>query len=128
MAKTVVYRLINGNSWQSRKSEIRLAAVLDIFTNGGSEPRRMVVCETQTLTLNYGDRIKCISGKIGVLINPGTPAGAFVLLPDLPSCVSWNERTELEMNDETTKHIHRGEIRVMEDIGTIQTSTGATTR
>lgn len=128
MAKTVVCRLITGNSWESGKSAIRLAAILDIYSNSGGEPRRLVVAKTQTIKLNYGDHLKCVSGKIGVLINPGTPAGAFVLLPDLPFCVRWNERTELEINDETTKHIHRGEIRVIDDIGTIQTSAGGTTR
>lgn len=128
MAQTVICRLITGNSWESGKSEIRLAAAVDIYSQAGGAPRRLVIAKSQTIQLNYGDRIKCVSGKIGVLINPGTPAGAFVLLPDLLACKSWNERTELEINDETTKHIHRGEIKVMQDIGTVQTKTGGTTR
>lgn len=128
MTRTVVCRLITGNSWESGKSAIRLTAILDIYSQSSGAPRRLVVAKTQTLTLNYGDRIKCISGRIGILINPGTPAGAFILLPDLPSCVRWNERTELEINDETTKHIHRGEISVMDDMGNVQIQTGGVTR
>lgn len=127
MAKTVVCKLITGNSWENGKPEIRLAAVLDIYSSAGGSPRRLVVVKTQTIILNYGDRIKCVSGKIGVLINPGTPAGVFVLLPDLPSCVNWHQRTELEMNDETTKHIHRNQVLVAKEIGNLERGT-ATTR
>ncbi len=128
MAKTVICRLVTGNAPENGRFDNRPAAVLDIYRNSGGKPQRLIVCQTQTLKLNYGDRLKCISGKIVVVINPGTPAGAFVLLPDLPSCVRWNERTELEINDAATQHIHRGGISVMDDIGTMQAKTGGTTR
>ena len=128
MANTVVYRLITGNSWETGNSKRGLAAVLELYSHSGGAPRRVVVCETQTLVLNYGDRLKCVSGQISILINPGTAAGAFRLFSNLPACVNWNDRTELEINYETTKHIQRGAIGAMNDIGTIQTKSGGVTR
>ena len=125
MAKTVICTFVMGNSWEQGKPEVRLAAVLDIYPNAGGEPRRLAVGKTQTLKLNYGDRIKCISGTLVVLVNPGTQAGAFRLFPNSPACVNWNDRTDLEMNDDTTKHRHRGKISVTGDIGNISRITGS---
>ena len=134
MAKTVVCRIVTGNSASFDKQNTKqtggksVVSVLDIYPRSGGEARRLTISQTQILKLNYGDRIRCVSGSVVVLINPGTPAGTFVLYPNLPSCVSWNHRTELEMNDETTKHIHRGKIGVADDIGAVNRAAGGFTR
>jgi hypothetical protein len=129
MAKTVICTLVAGQIWdKTGKPGTSIVAVLDVYSQTGSAPTRLSISQTQTLKLNYGDRIKCISGRVGVTINPGTSAGMFVLFADSASCTNWNFRTELEMNDETTKQIHRGEVSVADDIGNISRGTGASAR
>jgi hypothetical protein len=126
MAKTAICTFITNQSLnKGGKSKPTLSAVLYVYPNSGGDARRYTICKTQTVKLNYGDRIECVSGNVVVLINPGTQAGAFILRPDLPSCVNWNERTELEINDETTKHIHRGKVSVGRDIGNVSRIAGA---
>ena len=127
MTKTVVCRFVTGQSWsKGGKPQSAVVAVLDIHRQTGGAPQRLSINQSQTLKLNYGDRIKCVSGSVGVLINPGTTAGMFILFADSPSCTSWNYRTELVMDDETTKqHAQRGKVHVTEDIGNTSRITSA---
>jgi len=124
MAETVICRVIAKTTGGVADS----VSMLDIYSHSGAAPRRLAICQSQTLKLSYGDRIKCVSGTVAVVINPGTPAGSFILYANLPSGAAWNQRTELEMNDETTKNIHRGKISVANDIGATNTAAGGFTR
>lgn len=121
MGQTVICRVLpNGE----RANKI---VVLDVRTAAGNE-WQLKTAQPQNLKLQYGDRLRCVSGSAVVLINPGTRAGAFILKPQLPAKPDWKERVELVINDETTRAIARGQIVVSADIGTTQTATGATTR
>lgn len=97
------------------------------LTRTGGEAHRFTVAGAQNISMNAGDRLKCVSGCAVVMINPGTGAGTFVLCPQIPPHADWKFRTELEINEETTKIIHRGKITFAKDIGGIYGAT-ATTR
>lgn len=102
-------------------------AILEITTKN-RPPRRITIDKTQDILMNFGDKIKSISGTVVIMINPGMASGLFILSPKIPKNADWKHRTELEINKVSTSVIQRGEIRVAEDIGTVLTSTGAVTR
>ena len=104
--------------------------IIGLHKRGIEGTKRLVISRTQDLVLNIGDTIKCLSGMALVTINPGTPAGVFILCPQIPFGEDFHSkyRTEIQINTETTKIVHRGEIKVSKDIGNIMRSTGATTR
>lgn len=112
---------------QSRATGTGAVIILEISRNGGA-PQRLVVARTQNISLEMGDRIKCVSGLAIVMINPGTGAGVFILCPQLPPNADWKYRTELEINEETTRVISRGQIKFTNDIGTILRATSAVSR
>lgn len=120
MSKTVMCRIIPAKTQNSSgANQTSGVAILEIHSVGGAA-RRFTIAKSQDLKLNFGDTIKCVSGKAAVMINPGTPAGTFLLDPK--TC------PELEINDETTKILQRGKVSVGEDIGNTTRGTGATTR
>ncbi|HLM60037.1 MAG TPA: hypothetical protein VK308_04485, partial [Pyrinomonadaceae bacterium] len=81
----------------------------------------LTIAKSQDYKLSFGDTIKCISGTAAVMINPGTPAGTFLLRAKI--------NPELEINQETTKILHRGTVTVNHDIGSvIANQGGGTTR
>jgi len=133
MANTVICRIIPtsesavlGNGQAKAATSV---ATLDVYPASGSVQWQLTVGKQHDLKLQFGDRIKCVSGAAVVMINPGTIAGAFLLCKKLPAKSDWKFRTELEINDETTRPMHRnGKIEFAKDIGSINRATGATTR
>lgn len=119
-------RFLLNNSIESEGDQGNVA-ILEITTKN-RPPRRITIDKTQDILMNFGDKIKSISGTVVIMINPGMASGLFILSPKIPKNADWKHRTELEINKVTTSVIQRGEIRVSEDIGTVLTSTGATTR
>lgn len=121
MSKTVICRVIpqavNGTGG---------VAILEIHSKG--EARRLTISRSQDYKLEHGDTIKSISGKIAVMINPGTGAGMFVLLPQVTAGSDWKFRTELVIDDESTKIISRGTPTVSGDIGNVSRIGGFSTR
>ena len=132
MAKTVICRILPTEARAAHGNNQRQGAggivILDVYPASGSTAWQLTTARPQDLKLTYGDTLKCVSGKAAVLINPGTPSGIFILCPRLPPNADWKIRTELEINDETTKTVHRGKISLTDDIGTILRGTGAVTR
>lgn len=131
MAKTVICRILPTSTKNLQRSNQPNGAndvvILEIHPSSGAA-WRLTAAKSQDLKLQFGDTIKSISGTAGVLINPGTPAGMFILCPQVPPNSDWKMRAELEINEETTKHIHRPKISVGGDIGTVLTGGTATTR
>lgn len=101
--------------------------ILEIIRKGAA-PQRVTVAGTQVVALEFGDRLRCVAGFAAVLINPGTGAGAFILCAQIPPQANWNYRTELEINEETTRIISRGKMWAAGDIGNTQRGTGAVSR
>ena len=124
MSKTVICRILPTDAKTSHGGIV----MIDVLPASGSTAWQLTAARPQDLKLQYGDTLKCVSGTAAVLINPGTSAGMFILCKTLPPNADWKTRTELEINDETTKIIHRGRISVTNDIGNTSRSTGATTR
>lgn len=120
----------NGGNKTGKTPAMGSMVVLGLHKRGIEGTKRLIISRTQDLDLSIGDTIKCLSGMALVMINPGTPAGAFILCPQIPFGSDFNSkyRTELQINTETTRIVHRGEIEVSKDIGNIIRSTGATTR
>lgn len=111
MGQTVICRVMP-------KAEHGIKVVmLDVFPANGGVQWQLRTSQTQDLKLQFGDRLKCVSGSAVVLINPGTSAGAFILSSKLPAQHDAKERTELEINEETTRIVHRGQITFARDIG-----------
>lgn len=102
-------------------------AILELTTKN-RPPRRITIDKTQDILMNFGDKIRSISGTVVIMINPGMASGLFILSPKIPPNADWKHRTELEINKVSTSVIQRGEIRVAEDIGTVLTSTAAVSR
>ncbi|MBX7061739.1 MAG: hypothetical protein K1X52_08775 [Pyrinomonadaceae bacterium] len=102
-------------------------AVLDL-TRKGAKTKRLTVASGQNLVLDFGDRLKAVQGTAVVMMNPGTRACAFILTPQLPPNADWKCRTELEIDEESTRMILRGEIYVRQDIGNTTRATSDTTR
>ena len=130
MSNTVICRILPTNQQNAaghNQSNGTGIVILEIHPASGAA-RRMSIAKQQDLKLGYGDKIVSIAGKAGVLINPGSPAGIFILCPHVPPNSDWKVRTELEINDETTKAINRGSISVTQDIGNISRGTGGATR
>lgn len=130
MANTIICRILptGAAAFQgSGQAKGNNVVTLDIYPASGAA-WQLRVAQPHDLKLHSGDKIKCVSGAAAVLINPGTPAGIFILVKQLPPNSDWKTRTELEINDETTRHIHRGNISVAKDIGTVLTGGTATTR
>ncbi len=132
MAKTVVCRILptNASALQrnNQKSGANNVVILDIYPVSGSAAWQLSIARQHDLKLQFGDKIKCVSGTAGVLINPGTQAGMFILTKQAPPHSDEKIRAELEINDETTRHIQRGKITSAQDIGTLLRGTGAVTR
>lgn len=101
-------------------------AILDVRT--GKRTQRLVVTGRQEIHMNIGDSIKCISGTAVAYINPGSPAGAYILTPKPPLNNNGKYKTLLNITLETTRDIHRGSIHSVEDIGNIQLGGTATSR
>src|SRR5690606_7241859 len=101
-------------------------ATVDVRTNNRTQ--RMMITATQELDLNIGDPIKCHSGMAAAYINPGSPAGAYILTPNPPLQNNGKYLKELVITDKITLAIPRGSIEVEEDIGNINRSTGLVVR
>ena len=131
MAKTVICRILPTNqqnaAGRNQSSSANSIVILEIYPASGAA-WRLTVAKSQDLKLQFGDKIKCVSGTAGVLINPGSPSGMFVLCPQVHPGSDAKVRTELEIDDETIKAIHRGAISATKDIGNIQLGGTATTR
>lgn len=101
-------------------------ATVDVRTKNRTQ--RMLIAGTTELDLNMGDSIKCILGTTVAYINPGTPAGAYILTSMLPLQNDGKYVTELVLNEHTTRYIHRGKISVAEDMGNTSRTTGLVVR
>jgi hypothetical protein len=101
-------------------------ATIDVRT--GNRTQRMMVTGTKDLSLNMGDSIKCVLGAAAAYINPGSPAGAYILTSTLPLQNNGKYVKELVIDANTTRAIHRGSIEVAEDIGNVQMGGTATIR
>jgi len=102
-------------------------AILDL-TRKGAKTKRLTIISGQNLVLDFGDRLKAVHGTAVVMMNPGTRAGTFILTPHVPLNADWKCRTELEIDEESTRLILRGEIYVRQDIVTTARATSNTTR
>jgi len=131
MAKTVICRILptkpQSSSGPNQSNSTYNVVTLEIHPSVGAS-WRLTAAKSQDLKLQFGDTIKCVSGTAAVLINPGSLAGMFILCPQVPPGSDAKVRTELEINDETTKAIHRGKITFAKDIGNVQLGGTATTR
>jgi len=126
MTERFTCRFITGNNWDGGKQNVHLNALLDIYPGSGGKTRRLAIYQTQSLELSYGDRIKCLSGEISVLIKLSRArSGFFVLVANSPSCIKPHYRTELVMNDKATRAHQGGTISVADDIGSISKFAGA---
>lgn len=94
---------------------------LDIITNGHS--RREVIINRKDLMLNMGDTIVCIAGEAYAMINPGSPAGGYILKPQLPFPPDGKTVTVLTLDINTTAPTHRGSITHAPDIGNLHRGT-----
>lgn len=101
-------------------------ATIDVRTN--NRTRRMLITGTQELDLNLGDSIKCVLGTAAAYINPGSPAGAYILTSTLPLQNNGKYVKELVLDANTTRSIDRGSIHVTDDIGNIQLGGTGTVR
>ncbi len=120
-------KLLASQSSQNGKAA-GMSSILEVFPVSGNS-YKLIVPNNIMAQFNFGDRIKSISGTTVVLVKPGTQAGAFILSPYLPANPRWNHRTELEINEESTKNIPReGEIKFKNDIGNTTRATSSTTR
>lgn len=124
MAINCRFLLSNSSDTENNQETV---AILEIKTKN-RPPRRVMIDKTQEILMNFGDKIKSLAGTVVIMINPGMASGLFILSPKIPKNADWKHRTELEINKVTTSVIQRGEIKVGEDIGTVMTATGATTR
>lgn len=120
-------KLLASQSSQNGRAAAAAGSILEIFPAAGN-PYKIIVAKNIMAQFNFGDRIKSVAGTTIVLVKPGTRAGAFILSPHLPVNPAWNQRTELEINDESTKNIPRGEINLKKDIGNTTFATSSTTR
>lgn len=106
--------------------------ILHIFRKStGQTTEKMIFTTPQDITLSFGDKIMCVEGMAAVLINPGSPAGAYIVCPQVPvfTADAGKYRVVLEINEETTRKRRRGSISVEEDIGSVLANKGtATTR
>lgn len=100
--------------------------IVELIRKNGT-PQKVLIVRAQDFSMNFGDRIRSIAGTAVVMINPGTKAGAFILSAQAPNN-NWKHRTELEINEETTRILNRGAVSKVEDIGNLTRGTGAVTR
>ncbi len=121
----VICRILANNASDAGKSAGAVVIVKLIRVNGTAQ--KIPIARSQDFLMNFGDRIKAVSGKAVVMINPGTQAGAFFISPQAPKN-DWKHRAELEINEETTRIRHRGAVSKVEDIGNLTRGTGAATR
>lgn len=106
-------------------------AVLHIYRSSTGETGEMTVFSTpQDITLNPGDKIKCVEGMAFVLVKPGTSAGGYIVCPQIPLLPGVGEIGKyvvvLEINEETIRVRPRGAVSA--DIGNISRGTGGTSR
>lgn len=99
---------------------------IDVIRRGKTE--RLIITSPRDLIVDFGDSIRCIAGTGVALMNPGTPAGAFILTTKVPYGQEYKCRTNLEISGKTLCIIERGEIVTDSDIGTVMTATAAATR
>lgn len=103
-------------------------ARLEITSIATGRMRQVTVCKLLNLQFNLGDKIRCISGRTLVLINPNSPAGFKYLAekPEILSSKKW--QNELTLNKTATKARHRGKASFFEGIGNDVGLTGTSTR
>jgi len=132
MAKTVICQILptEGGKWNGKNSQAGASkiVILEIYSAAAGNSRQLVLAKPYRVNLSFGDRIKCVSGAAAVLVNPSTQAGAFILTQQIPYGAAWNHRTEIELNDETTKILHRGKVSTTGDIGSINHGGGYSIR
>lgn len=89
------------NNSQRQVSGTGDVSVLQIQSAEGVSRENLIFRKGQKITLIFGDKIKCISGKVALFFHPDPGSSRMHTLSAHPN--GEKEKTEVEVNEETTK-------------------------
>ena len=76
-------------------------SVLQIQSAEGGTRENLIFRKGQNITLVFGDKVRCVAGKVMLFFHPDPGSSRLHTLSAQPN--GENEKTEVEVNEETTK-------------------------